>query len=88
MLGRILVPDFELDDSFIDPDQMAEGPARSASGKHEPTPKSSEFASVWRLICRQHPRGVHCVATVKKRKSTTERKAIQIKSTNFSSFFE
>jgi hypothetical protein len=45
VLDRVSVPDFDLDDYFIDPDQMAkENPAMNAPHKGEPTHKSNEFA--------------------------------------------
>jgi hypothetical protein len=48
----------------------------------------TNLPSVWRLTSRQWPGRVHCVATVKKRKSAMKRKAISIKPIRFSSLFD
>jgi hypothetical protein len=82
-LDLISVPDFELDDSLIYPDQMTkESPARNSLRKREPTPKPSEFAISLAAYIRQQPGRVQCVATVKKRKS------IPIQRTRLSSLFD
>jgi hypothetical protein len=63
--GRISVPGFEFDDSFICPDQTRkEIASRNASRKSTLTNRAS-LASAWRPLSSQQPGSVLCVTTKK-----------------------